>query len=646
MEVPKPLTLAHHTVVFLLILAIHEAVPDEPTFPIGHQIEERDALYSLKRAFNHPLLNMNWDGLPCDMNSTNTTWYGISCEQSRVTGISLESLGLIGQVNVDALVNLSQLIFLSFRNNSISGSLMDFSTAKLLTHVDLSINMFDGPISPSLVGLDRLVSLQLQNNSLSGKIPPFGQQSLREFNVSNNNLFGEIPLTPVLQSFNALSYSNNQNLCGSPSPILCNRHNIYSLYGESLSSNPPTEPPTKKNQGFFQGTSLVAILAVFGLLALALVTYFFCVYYKKARSMEGVKKSGSEVVRKRKAVEMEKREERVATKEERENLSFMGNISGFELNDLLKASAEGLGKGSFGYSYKAMMDDRPTVVVKRLRDLNPLSGDEFGEQMRLLSDLKHPNLLPVIAYYHSREEKLMVCKFAENGNLFDRIHGGKENNRIPFRWSSRLSVARGVARAMAYLHQNVKTSSAIPHGNLKSSNVLFDENGVALVSDYGLSSLIAVPIAAQRMIAYKSPEYQTRRKISRKSDVWSYGCLLLELITGRMSSHSAPQGVKAVDLGTWVHKAVREEWTAEIFDLEITVQRMATEGAVKLLQIAIECCDKLPEKRPEMEDVVRELESVKGDYHSESDGEGYSYERSMTDESISSGASRGIGGER
>ncbi|MCL7028585.1 hypothetical protein MKW94_010620 [Papaver nudicaule] len=247
--------------------------------------------------------------------------------------------------------------------------------------------------------------------------------------------------------------------------------------------------------------------------------------------------------------------------------------------------------------------------------------------MKLISGLKHRNLLPLLAYYYSKDEKLLLYKFTPNGNLFNCIHGnifssflendfcigGRGDNRIPFKWSSRLSVAHGVAKAMEFLHQNTKApQTVIPHGNLKSSNILLDENDVALVSDYGLTSLIAFPVAAQRMISYKSPEYQNRRKITKESDVWSYGCLLLELLTGQVFTYTAPQGSSdGVDICSWAYRAVREEWTCEIFDTEILTQRNAGQGMVRLLQLALKCCDKAPEKWPEMAEVAREVEDIK-----------------------------------
>ncbi|PIA48088.1 hypothetical protein AQUCO_01400582v1 [Aquilegia coerulea] len=488
---------------------------------------ETDALSALKADFNHPLLENNWTGLHC-LFSNLPQWYGIRCLNGRVTEIILEDIGLTGKVKVHALDNLTELSSISFRNNVISGNLMHFTYNSKLKHIDVSNNMFDGIITSSLLGLNVLESLQLQDNNLTGHIPAFNQPSLTQFNVSNNHLYGDIPQTSALQSFDVSSYLANPGLCGLP---------LLNKCGHVLGAD--TAPPRNKKK--LGGASLVAIFVVLDVIGIAIVVSLFYVYCRRAKRQKKEKQT--------------------------------------------------------------------PVVVKRLRNLKPLSDDEFDKQVRVLADLRHPNLLPPLAYYYSNDEKLMVYKFVQNGNLFNRIFGGKGKERIPFKWNSRLLVAQGVARAIEFLHFNTKSQTSIPHGNLKSSNILLDANGMAIVSDYGLASLIAVPIAAQRMISYKCPEYQMRKKISKKSDVWCYGTFLLELLTGKISTYSAPQGINGVDLGTWVHKAVREEWTAEIFDIEISRQRNACDGMLQLLQVALKCCDKSPERRPDMDEVVRQLKA-------------------------------------
>ncbi|MED6223719.1 hypothetical protein PIB30_076794 [Stylosanthes scabra] len=324
------------------------------------------------------------------------------------------------------------------------------------------------------------------------------------------------------------------------------------------------------------------------------------------------------------------------TVEDRKELMFFNgnNKTRFQMGQLLRASAETLGQGTMGNSYKAMMHDGPTIVVKRLRDLKPFTEKEFATQLRVIAGMKHPNLLPLLAYYHSRDEKLLLFKYAENGNLFSRLHEGRDGNRAAFRWNSRLCIAKSVARAMEYLHNNTKNPNIVPHGNLKTTNVLIDENDVALVSDYGLSALIAQPIAVQRMVIYKSPEYAQSKRVTAQSDVWSYGCLLIELLTGKISACSAPHGSNGVDLCGWVHRAVREEWTAEIFDKEIYRQKNVQSGMIRLLEIAMLCTERFPENRPAMSQVVREVENIQAASEL-GDEDDVSADRSFTDDSLS-----------
>ncbi|PON63866.1 Tyrosine-protein kinase [Parasponia andersonii] len=650
--------------------------------------KERTALYSLKTVLNDPFLNKVWTGPHCHFNTS--IWYGIKCSNDgHVAELVLENMGLRGNISENALINFSELSVLSFKHNYLSGTIMDFGLNPKLTRIDLSGNSFSGQIPVSVLELSGLVSFLLQDNSLTGPVPEFNQSSLREFNVSNNILSGFVPKTMALELFGLDSYSGNPKLA------------YYSSVGSKNDIAPSTGSPDDKTGDGTSSSgdqSLKAILKkylyVLDVVLLATVILLLVLYFQKVKRLKKMMKEGAELRDREtknnmaderikgeensrdhhqiKSVEVES-SQRLSRSNNNNSNSTNSTVGGgqaergklvfihgdneddddghkreetFEMGDLLKASAEGLGQGTFGNCYKAMMEGKPVVVVKRLRNLKPLTEEEFAKQLLLVANhQRHPNLLPVLAYYNSKNEKFLVYKYVAKGNLFNRIHGGRgKRDRIPFRWGSRLSVARGVARALEFLHLNTSSPVAVPHGNLKSTNILLSENDSALVTDYGLASLIALPVAVQRTVSYRSPEYESTKRVSRKSDIWSFGGLLLELLTGKVAAYTAPAGVRGVDLYSWVHKAVREEWTAEIFDGEIAVnRRSAVPGMLRLLEIAMHCVEKSPERRPDMSEVVREVEEIQLIDQSEDEdddhGHSHSHETSLTDDSMSTIAS-------
>ncbi|XP_050378996.1 probable inactive receptor kinase At2g26730 [Argentina anserina] len=534
-------------------------------------------------------------------------------------------MGLAGNLKVDAFRDLTEITVLSLKNNNIRGHMMDCSSNQKLTRIDISRNMLLGPMSISLFSLGILESLSVQHNWLGGHIPDLNQSTLKELNLSYNNLSGLIPTTQALQKFDYSSYIGNSDLCGSPSHVPCeavspSQLNSGNKNGSSGSNN--KDPGPSRYAVIFCGLLLVC---------LAIASFLSVLYYMKYRKLRKLIKQVKATSTKQTNEESKtggEKDQDEGVRERDEAVSYVGGVqekgkliftevedgaaAEFELGDILKASAEGLGRGIFGNSYKAKMIGKEAVVVKRIRDLKPLITEEFNKQLQLIANLKHPNLLPLLAYYHTKDEKLLLYRYVPNGNLFNRLFEARGPNRIPFTWTSRLSVAQGVARAVEYLHLNATSPNILPHGNLKSTNILLNENGTVLVSDYGFASLVSHPIAVQRMVSYKAPEYKRTKRVSVESDVWSYGSLLLELLTGKISVCTAPSGVSGVDLCSWVHRAVREEWTAEIFDVELSDEhRTTSSGMLRLLQIAMQCCDPSPEKRPMMSEVAREVQNIR-----------------------------------
>lgn len=178
-------------------------------------------------------------------------------------------------------------------------------------------------------------------------------------------------------------------------------------------------------------------------------------------------------------------------------------------------------------------------------------------------------------------------------------------------WPTRLKIVKGVARGLAYLHKEFPTLT-LPHGHLKSSNVLLDHTFEPLLTDYGLVPVVNKPHAQQVMVAYKSPEFIRSDRTTRKTDVWSLGILILELLTGKFPANYLRQGKGAnADLATWVNSVVREEWTGEVFDMDMRGTKNGEGEMLKLLKIGMCCCEWRVERRWDLREAVDKIEELK-----------------------------------
>lgn len=184
-------------------------------------------------------------------------------------------------------------------------------------------------------------------------------------------------------------------------------------------------------------------------------------------------------------------------------------------------------------------------------------------------------------------------------------------------WTTRISLVLGAARGLARIHTEY-SASKIPHGNIKSSNVLLDKNGIACISDFGLSLLLNPVHAIARLGGYKAPEQIELKRLSQKADVYSFGVLLLEVLTGKAPSmYPSPsrprieEDEEEVDLPKWVRSVVRDEWTAEVFDQELLRYKNIEEELVAMLQVGLACVAAQPEKRPTMIEVAKMIEDIR-----------------------------------
>ncbi|KVH97624.1 Concanavalin A-like lectin/glucanase, subgroup [Cynara cardunculus var. scolymus] len=558
---------------------------------------------------SNKLSSWNNSSDPCNNSST---FYGVSCLHNRVTSLVLEGLDLQGRF--DSLASLVKLRLLSLKRNRLVGPIPDLSNLTSLRLVflsynqisgefptslpslfrlDLSYNNISGDIPPSLNRLTQLLTLRLEENQFSGAIQFLNLPNLRDLNMSTNNISGEIPAS--LSGFPESVFSNNPVLCGFPLPK-CTRPEIPSpVVSSSPTSLPSTAAvPDKRKSGNHHGggkinTVVVVAIIIGDVLVLGLVSLLLYCYFCENSARKSINEK-TEVLQEGKRV-YTPTPATANSSFEKGRMVFFDGTRRFELEDLLRASAEMLGKGGLGTAYKAVLDDGNVVAVKRLKEV--IGGKrEFESQMEVLGRLRHPNVVSLKAYYFAKDEKLLVYDYMTNGNLFWLLH------------------ASGAGRGLAFIHTSGNTLK-LTHGNIKSTNILIDKSGNACVSDIGLSAFTPTT-ASTRSIGYRAPELSsaTNRKSTQKSDIYSFGILLLELLTGKCPSIMDDGGV--VDLPRWVQSVVREEWTAEVFDLELMSFKDIEEEMVGLLHIALSCTSVAPDQRPEMGHVVKMIHDIEG----------------------------------
>ncbi|XVE57196.1 hypothetical protein DITRI_Ditri04bG0072300 [Diplodiscus trichospermus] len=563
---------------------------------------ERDALLQLRDSVGSPNLHSNWTGPPCMNNQSR--WGGIACSDGHVVRLVLDGLQLTGSLPPAFPHNLPLLTKLSLRNNSIFGSVPNLTTLVHLEYVFLSLNLFTGSIPFDYVQLQNLKKIELQQNYLQGEIPPFNQQNLVAFNVSYNSLRGPIPHTSVLQGFPESAYQHNSGLCGSPLKKKCPLPPPPSIS--------PTPSPPHSRKKSFQARDLAFIVAI-SILVPFLVIVVFLWYNKRLHRKETAKNAGDASIG---LVEKKIRPSRRAEDPERtvELEIFDKNIPVFDLDDLLRASAEVLGKGKLSTTYKATLESGLVVTVKRLKDMNGLSNKEFVLQMQLLGKLRHENLAQIISFYNSKEEKLIIYELVPDGNLFELLHENRGSGRVPLKWATRLFIIKDVAMGMTFLHQYLP-SHKVPHANLKSSNVLIhcqSQNYHSKVTDYGYYPLLLTRRSSERLAISRTPEFSQGKKLTHKADVYCFGIILLEIITGRIPGDEISLGneERVFELSEWVRAVVNNDWSTDILDVEILGAREAHDDMLKLTKLALECTDVAPEKRPKMSQVLTRIEEI------------------------------------
>ncbi|XP_073031875.1 pollen receptor-like kinase 3 [Primulina eburnea] len=604
-------------------------------FSVSFAIDDDDYLIEFKKKLkNSSALDSTWikGTNPCD---NKKKWLGVDCSEAghtSVSGLFLMNLGLsgdAGNIDLGSLWNLQELRAISLENNSFSGPMPQFNRLNKLKaiflagnefsgeiasdffiksgnlkKVELARNKLSGKIPDSLGKLESLIALTLNNNEFSGPVPELAQKSLQILDLSYNKLQGEVPQS--MSKFKATAFEGNPDLCGAVVSKQCKVQDSLAT-GES------------KESGSSAKWIILGIVA-----ALLLVTVIFRARRKdnnfrvlgkenldeevqihtpisNIRSLSSSRKGRNTDTSSGRSSRIHSHSGKSAS-----DLVVINDERGiFGLSDLMKASAEVLGNGGMGSAYKAVMANGLSVVVKRLREMNKFSRDEFDAEIRKLGSPRHPNILPPLAYHYRKEEKLLVSEFVPKGSLMFLLHGNRSSDEL--NWPTRLRIIKGIAEGLEFLHTEFANQD-LPHGNLKSNNILLSSSYEPLLTDYGLNALISNTQSAQALFAYNSPEAVQYQQVSPKSDVYCLGIVILEIMTGKFPSQYNPKG--GTDVVQWVNQAISEDRIRELIYPEIGNTSNSVDQMEKMLYIAAACTENDHTKRIEMREAARNIGEV------------------------------------
>ncbi|PKA54396.1 Receptor-like protein kinase HSL1 [Apostasia shenzhenica] len=476
----------------------------------------------------------------------------------------------------DSLGELPELEQLDLHNNSLSGELLSrIQSWKKLTLLNLAVNQFSGRIPPELGSLPVLNYLDLSDNQLTGDIPIQLQHlKLNQFNLSNNQLSGLIP-----PNFHNEAYKNS--FLGNPG--LCS-----DLTGSCLSS---TGHGRNRSKFLWLLRSIFILAAVVLVVGIAL---FYCKYKRIKKAKKGLDKS-----------------KWILT-----SFHKLG-FSEYEILDSLDEDNV-IGSGASGKVYKVVLGNGEAVAVKKLwktpkseeGNQHQVAYDAFESEVATLGKIRHKNIVKLWCCCAHKDCKLLVYEYMPNGSLGDFLHGSKSGL---LDWSTRYKIALDAAEGLCYLHHDCVP--AIVHRDVKSNNILLDADFGAKVADFGVAKAtegIGKGPKSMSVIAgscgYIAPEYAYTLRVNEKSDIYSFGVVILELVTGKLPVD--PEfGEK--DLVNWVCSTIPQKGEEQVIDAKLDLCHKAQ--IIKVLHIGLLCSSSLPINRPSMRRVVKMLVELRED---------------------------------
>ncbi|KAL8117222.1 hypothetical protein AgCh_015212 [Apium graveolens] len=530
------------------------------------------------------------------------------CEMLKGFIVNVSGNELSGQFPPQIGSMCRSLIHLDTSRNQIAGAIPNFGAGNNLTGpvpaslwklqslevLDVSSNSLSGEIPDTVVHLTNLTTLLLNNNKFSGQLPPglANVTTLSVFNVSFNNLSGPVPL-------NSNSIKCN-DLVGNPFLQPCR---VYSLSGSSSdqqggnfendAASPSVSENSKKssNNGFnsIEIASITSASAIVSVL-LALIVLFF--YTRKWHPKSRV--GGS--IRKEVTV-----------------FTDIGVPLSFE--NVVRATgsfnaSNCIGNGGFGATYKAEISPGVLVAIKRLSVGRFQGVQQFDAEIKTLGRLRHPNLVTLIGYHASETEMFLIYNYLPGGNLEKFI---QERSTRAVDWRILHKIALDIARALAYLHD--QCVPRVLHRDVKPSNILLDEDFNAYLSDFGLARLLGTSethatTGVAGTFGYVAPEYAMTCRVSDKADVYSYGVVLLELISDKKAlDPSFSSYGNGFNIVAWACMLLRQGRAKEFFTAGLW-DAGPHDDLVEVLHLAVVCTVETLSTRPTMKQVVRRLKQL------------------------------------
>ncbi|CAL5012852.1 unnamed protein product [Urochloa decumbens] len=538
------------------------------------------ALYEIRMHLNDD------DGVLKDWKDNQITpcnWENVICQENKVISITLSSRGLAGVLS-PSIAKLTTLQQLTLDGNTIGGGIPEaLGNLSSLTTLNLGRNIFNGSIPDSLGRLQKLKNLDLSENVLTGEIPISlsNLSSLNEINLSGNSLKGEIPkrLLQVVQ----YNYTGNHLNCSRYSITPCER---------GTTAGPKTK-------------SILWAFAVISSLLAVIFCFLFCFGWIKFRKL---RKGKSSLMDRSKG--NAHRNEEIVWAIEGNNPEF----TFFEFSEVLEATnnfavENKLGQGGFGPVYKGQFPNGLDIAVKRLASHSGQGLIEFKNEVQLIAKLQHKNLVRLLGCCSQGEEKMLIYEYLLNKSLDFFIFD--ETRRTSLNWDRRLVIIEGIAQGLLYLHELSRLR--VIHRDVKASNILLDSKMNPKISDFGLAKIFSSNDTEGNTktvvgtYGYMAPEYASEGLFSTKSDVFSFGVLILEIITGKRNSGFHKYGSFLNLLGYAWHVWEERRWFV-LVDASLAASGCTLE-MMRCINIALLCVQENATDRPNMSVVVAMLSS-------------------------------------